>query len=106
MTQGDNIVSNSTKKYKEVKYTGEVSNKYGTQKGISSDEFFGRGPRFDEQAKTEARTKLQAFNGAQSISSSSYFGEEEGGARGGRSNSGAGGLGDLEASAREFASKF
>ena len=39
MTQGDNIVSSSTKKYKEVKYTGEVSNKYGTQKGISSDEF-------------------------------------------------------------------
>ncbi|CAX42551.1 ADP-ribosylation factor GTPase-activating protein (ARF GAP), putative [Candida dubliniensis CD36] len=111
MTQGDNIVGSggTAKKYKEVKYTGEVSNKYGSQKGISSDEFFGRGPRFDEQAKAEAKTKLQAFNGAQSISSSSYFGEEEGGSggvRGGRSNSGVGGLSDLEASAREFASKF
>ena len=77
MTQGDNIVSSSTKKYKEVKYTGEVSNKYGTQRVFHQTRFFGRGPRFDEQAKTEARTKLQAFNGAQSISSSSYFGEEE-----------------------------
>merc|ERR1739841_470657 len=27
--------SETGKKYKEVKYTGEVSNKYGTQKGIS-----------------------------------------------------------------------
>lgn len=105
MTQGDNVVSSAPgKKYKEVKYTGEVSNKFGTQKGISSDEFFGRGPRFDEHAKNEARSKLQAYNGAQSISSSSYFGEEQGSSARGSSN--AGGLGDLEASAREFASRF
>ncbi|EGW31196.1 uncharacterized protein SPAPADRAFT_61776, partial [Spathaspora passalidarum NRRL Y-27907] len=110
MVQGENNVSSGpSKQYKEVKYTGEVSNKYGTQKGISSDEFFGRGPRFDEQAKNEARSKLQAYSGAQSISSSSYFGEEEGangGRPGGRGRSGTGGLADIEASAREFASRF
>lgn len=110
MTMGDNVVASaSSKKYKEVKYTGEVTNKFGTQKGISSDEFFGRGPRFDEQAQNEAKSKLQAFNGAQSISSSSYFGEEEtaaGASRGNRSSSLSGQLGDFEASARDFASKF
>ncbi|KAK6198094.1 GTP-ase activating protein for Arf [Scheffersomyces amazonensis] len=115
MVQGDNKVSNGpTKQYKEVKYTGEVTNKFGTQKGISSDEFFGRGPRFDEQANNEAKAKLQSFNGAQSISSSSYFGEDESanggaggsGTRGNRSTSISGQLGDIEASAREFASRF
>ncbi|RLV90982.1 ADP-ribosylation factor GTPase-activating protein GLO3 [Spathaspora sp. JA1] len=111
MVQGDNNVSSGqTKKYKEVKYTGEVSNKYGAQKGISSDEFFGRGPRFDEQAQNEAKSKLQAYSGAQSISSSSYFGEEQGANGGsnssGRGRSGTAGLADLEASAREFASRF
>lgn len=105
MVDGDNKVSNNnTKKYKEVKYTGEVSNKYGTQKAISSDEFFGRGPRFDENAKLEARQKLQAFDGAQSISSSSYFGEDEQQPGRGRSTSST--LGDLENTARDFASKF
>ncbi|CCG23586.1 Glo3 protein [Candida orthopsilosis Co 90-125] len=112
MVQGDNVVSNGpAKKYKDIQYTGEVTNKFGTQKGISSDEFFGRGPRFDENATNEARAKLQSFNGAQSISSSSYFGEEEEaqGSTGGRGRGGSQGginLGDLEASAREFASKF
>ncbi|KAK6458672.1 GTP-ase activating protein for Arf [Scheffersomyces xylosifermentans] len=110
MTTGENVVSSGpAKKYKEVKYTGEVTNKFGTQKGISSDEFFGRGPRFDEEATKEAKSKLQSFNGAQSISSASYFGEEEtaaSGARGNRASSMGAQLGDLEASAREFASKF
>lgn len=109
MTQGDNVVASAnTKKYKEVKYTGEVAGKYGSQKGISSDEYFGRGPRFDETAKNEARQKLLAYNGAQSISSSSYFGEEEqanaaGAPRPGQQGIG---LGDLEHAARDFASKF
>ncbi|ODV67453.1 ArfGap-domain-containing protein [Hyphopichia burtonii NRRL Y-1933] len=108
MVQGDNNLTDPAKKqYKEVKYTGEVSNKFGTQKGISSDEFFGRGPRFDEQAKNEARAKLQAFNGAQSISSNSYFGEEEGTSNAARgAGNGGQSLADLEASARDFASKF
>lgn len=109
----DTSAGATTKKYKEVKYTGEVTNKYGTQKGISSDEFFGRGPRFDESAQQEAKQKLQSFNGAQSISSSSYFGEEESegsvagaGGVGGRSRSQSNGFGDIESSAREFASRF
>ena len=50
--------------------------KFGTQKGISSDEFFGR-EAFDPQAQSEARTRLQGFEGATSISSSAYFGREE-----------------------------
>lgn len=108
MTMGANDTSGPKKQYKEVKYTGEVSKKYGTQKGISSDEYFGRGPRFDEDARREAQTKLQNFNGAQSISSASYFGEPEtpGGTRGARSNSNGINLNDLESTAREFASKF
>lgn len=109
MVQGENkIESANTKRYAEVKYTGEVATKYGTQKGISSDEFFGRGPQFDEGAKSEARQKLQAFNGAQSISSSSYFGEDEEQQqqkRAGGSNEGLG-LSDLELAARDFASRF
>ncbi|CUM62642.1 uncharacterized protein PRCAT00000196001 [Priceomyces carsonii] len=104
MTQGANVTSAPSKKYQDVKYTGEVTDKFGTQKGISSDEFFGRGPRFDEQAKEEAKTKLQAFNGANSISSSSYFGEDEEAKQHGRLNSGS--FRDLESSARDFASKF
>lgn len=108
MTQGDNApASANNKQYKEVKYTGEVANKYGKQKGISSDEYFGRGPRFDETAKNEARQKLLSFNGAQSISSSSYFGEDEQARAGpGRRGDQAIGLGDLENAARDFASKF
>lgn len=107
MSKGTNATtSENTKKYKEVKYTGEVTNKYGSQKGISSDEFFGRGPRFDENAKAEAQSKLQAFGGAQSISSASYFGEDEQHAEQGRGRSVSGGFGDLENTAREFASRF
>lgn len=109
MVQGSNeVTSDSKKQYKDVKYTGEVSQKYGTQKAISSDEYFGRGPRFDEDARKEAQEKLQNFSGAQSISSASYFGEPEvpGGTRGNRSNSNGISITDLESTAREFASKF
>lgn len=50
--------------------------KFGTQKGISSDEFFGRGT-FDANAQSEAKTRLQGFEGATSISSNAYFGRPE-----------------------------
>jgi ADP-ribosylation factor GTPase-activating protein 2/3 len=56
--------------------TGEVVNKYGNQKAISSDEFFGRNS-YDPQQQEEAKSRLQAFDGATSISSSSYFGRDE-----------------------------
>ncbi|EWC47232.1 hypothetical protein DRE_03351 [Drechslerella stenobrocha 248] len=50
--------------------------KFGTQKAISSDEFFGRNA-FDPSAQAEARTRLQNFDGASAISSNAYFGREE-----------------------------
>ena len=56
--------------------------KFGNQKAISSDMFFGRG-NYDSDQVREAQTRLQAFQGATSISSNQYFGreEEEGGPR-------------------------
>jgi ADP-ribosylation factor GTPase-activating protein 2/3 len=50
--------------------------KFGNQKGISSDQFFGRG-EYDPAAASEARGRLQQFDGATSISSNQYFGREE-----------------------------
>lgn len=58
------------------KYTGSIAAKYGGSKAISSDMIFGRGS-YDEEASKEARQKLKTFDNATSISSSSYFGEEE-----------------------------
>lgn len=58
------------------KYTGRISAKYGQQKAISSDQYFSRGT-YDEEASKEAKQKLNAFNNATSISSSSYFGEDQ-----------------------------
>lgn len=93
------------KAYKEVTYSNEISKKYGNQKGISSDEVFGIGPQYDQNAQKEASKRLQQFSNAQSISSSSYFGEDESiEGRPGRSDST--GMGDLESAARDFASKF
>ena len=75
-------------------------NKFGTQKGISSDEFFGR-EAFDPNAQAEAKGRLQGFEGATSISSNAYFGrpEEDDGDL-------AAGGGDLETAARDFVRKF
>ncbi|KZT69550.1 ArfGap-domain-containing protein [Daedalea quercina L-15889] len=50
--------------------------KFGKQKAISSDMYFGRNA-YDPQALGEAQTRLQSFQGAQSISSNQYFGREE-----------------------------
>ncbi|EJF57895.1 ArfGap-domain-containing protein [Dichomitus squalens] len=50
--------------------------KFGNQKAISSDMYFGRNS-YDPQAVAEAQTRLQSFQGAQSISSNQYFGREE-----------------------------
>jgi ADP-ribosylation factor GTPase-activating protein 2/3 len=49
---------------------------YVLQIGISSDQYFGRGS-YDPQAASEARTRLQNFNGATAISSNAYFGRPE-----------------------------
>ncbi|RFU74203.1 zinc finger glo3 [Trichoderma arundinaceum] len=71
--------------------------KFGAQKAISSDEFFGKGA-YDPNAQAEAKTRLQGFEGATAISSNAYFGrpeeeEEED-------------YGDLESAAKDFVRKF
>ncbi|ETS83277.1 hypothetical protein PFICI_05153 [Pestalotiopsis fici W106-1] len=73
-------------------------NKFGTQKGISSDEFFGRGS-FDPNAQSEAKTRLQGFEGASAISSNAYFGRPE-------DEEAAEDYGDLETAAKDFVRKF
>ena len=71
--------------------------KFGTQKGISSDEYFNKGA-YDPNSQAEAKTRLQGFEGATAISSNAYFGrpeediEEE--------------YGDLESAAKDFVRKF
>lgn len=66
----------TAKKYAEVEYKGEVAKRFGAQKGISSDQFYGTG-NYDESKAAEARSKLQAFSNSQSISSSDYYGEDD-----------------------------
>lgn len=73
--------------------------KFGNQKNISSDEFFGRAA-FDPTAQAEARTRLQGFEGAGSISSNSYFGRPEDEGRPAED------YGDLESAAKDFVRKF
>lgn len=50
--------------------------KFGNQKAISSDMYFGR-KTYDPAAVNEAQTRLQSFQGATSISSNQYFGRED-----------------------------
>lgn len=76
--------------------------KFGTQKGISSDEFFGRGG-FDPGAQSEAKARLQGFEGATSISSNAYFGRPEDDIPQADEY---GNYGDLEGAARDFVRKF
>uniref|UniRef100_A0A060T2F1 ARAD1C31240p n=1 Tax=Blastobotrys adeninivorans TaxID=409370 RepID=A0A060T2F1_BLAAD len=84
----------------------EVMSKYGNQKAISSDEFFGRNS-YDPQAQAEARTRLQAFGGATSISSSSYFGRDEEEEEAERAmGSGMGEYGSVERVAQDLADKL
>jgi ADP-ribosylation factor GTPase-activating protein 2/3 len=82
----------------EEKY---ARSKFGGQKAISSDEFFGRGA-FDANSAAEAKTRLQGFEGATAISSNAYFGRPE------EDEAGGGGeeYGDLETAAKDFIRKF
>lgn len=84
--------------------------KFGTQKAISSDEFFGKGI-FESGAQAEAKSRLQGFEGAQAISSNAYFGrsEEDERGMGGGGGGGMGGgedYGDLETAAKDFVRRF
>jgi len=72
--------------------------KFGTQKGISSDEFFGRNA-FDPSAQAEAKTRLQGFEGATGISSNMYFGRPE-------DDIPEAGSDDLESMAKDFVRKM
>ncbi|WVQ85109.1 hypothetical protein IAT38_007274 [Cryptococcus sp. DSM 104549] len=72
--------------------------KFGNQKAISSDMYFGRGS-YDPTAASEAQTRLRDFQGATAISSNAYFGreeEEDDGLGGGGGGGGDLGLGDNE----------
>ncbi|KAK9330487.1 hypothetical protein V1520DRAFT_326342 [Lipomyces starkeyi] len=80
---------------------GEAQSKFGNQKAISSDEYFGRN-QFDSAAQAEAKTRLQAFDGASAISSSAYFGREEDD----EEPEADGDFSNLERAARDFASKI
>jgi ADP-ribosylation factor GTPase-activating protein 2/3 len=72
--------------------------KFGAQKAISSDEVFGKG-NFDPSAQAEAKSRLQGFEGASSISSNAYFGRPEEDDVGDE-------YGDLESAAKDFVRKF
>ncbi|WVR03228.1 hypothetical protein IAU60_000219 [Kwoniella sp. DSM 27419] len=60
----------------EVDDVHVARNKFGAQKGISSDMYFGRGS-YDPNAAAEAQTRLRDFQGATAISSNAYFGRAE-----------------------------
>lgn len=75
--------------------------KFGAQKGISSDEFFGRNA-YDANAQSEAKSRLENFSGASAISSNAYFGRPEDDEDGGAD----GDYGDLETAAKDFVRKF
>ena len=76
--------------------------KFGSQKGISSDEFFGKGA-YDPLAQSEAKSRLQGFEGASAISSNAYFGRPEDDIPQADEY---GNYGDLEGAARDFVRKF
>ncbi|CAK7228588.1 ADP-ribosylation factor GTPase activating protein, ER-Golgi transport [Sporothrix curviconia] len=71
--------------------------KFGAQKAISSDEYFGKG-QFDANAQSEAKQRLQGFDGATAISSNAYFGRQE--------ESSVEDYGDLESAAKDFVRRF
>ncbi|RIB09902.1 hypothetical protein C2G38_232154 [Gigaspora rosea] len=84
----------------DVADTDYARQKFGSQKAISSDQYFGRN-QYDPDAMSEASDRLRQFEGATSISSNQYFGREEETSR--RDNYD---LGGFESNARDFARKF
>lgn len=82
--------------------------KFGGQKAISSDMYFGRND-YDANSVREAQSRLQTFSGATAISSNQYFGrDDEDDADRGMDNNilGDGSLANLETAARDAYSKF
>ncbi|CAE6498780.1 unnamed protein product [Rhizoctonia solani] len=64
------------KKYAQAEEVTNARDRFGGQKAISSDMYFGRN-QYDPTAQAEATSRLQNFQGATSISSNQYFGREE-----------------------------
>jgi ADP-ribosylation factor GTPase-activating protein 2/3 len=80
----------------------KTRSRFGSQKGISSDEFFGR-DQFDANSQAEAKQRLQNFESATAISSNAYFGRPEDDLP---ATDEYGGYGDLETAARDFVRRF
>jgi len=78
--------------------------KFGSQKAISSDMYFGRNS-YDPAAVSEAQTRLQSFRGATSISSNQYFGRDEEEELADRGHGESGILGDGSLAGLELAAK-
>ncbi|KAI8811440.1 hypothetical protein BJ742DRAFT_797754 [Cladochytrium replicatum] len=95
---------------------GEASKRFGSAKAISSDQYFGRGA-YDEQASSEARERLQNFQGKTGFGSAEYYNRDES-EMGPNSSSSVGAMGvlgnvsadvfvnSLSESAKDFAVKF
>ncbi|WBW73764.1 Arf GAP, GTPase activating protein [Schizosaccharomyces osmophilus] len=63
-------------KKKELHAPTFARDKFSGQKAISSDQYFGRGT-YNAEAAAEAQERLASFRSATSISSKSYFGQED-----------------------------
>ncbi|CAG8776027.1 6299_t:CDS:2, partial [Acaulospora morrowiae] len=74
--------------------------KFGNQKSISSDQYFGRN-QYDPDELSASSERLKQFEGASSISSNQYFGRDEQISRRESLD-----LGAIELNARDFARKF
>jgi ADP-ribosylation factor GTPase-activating protein 2/3 len=68
--------STSRAVFEEEDTNHSARDRFGAQKGISSDMYFGRGS-YDPAASSEAQSRLQQFQGATAISSNAYFGRPE-----------------------------
>ncbi|KAJ1553752.1 ADP-ribosylation factor GTPase activating protein, ER-Golgi transport [Cladochytrium tenue] len=97
---------------------GEAQKRFANAKSISSDQYFQRGD-YDEQASSEARERLQQFQGRSGFGSDDYHGRTSsdshgsgGGAGGRRGSYGLGGsptrmnVDDLVDNARDMANRF
>ncbi|KAI1318528.1 ADP-ribosylation factor GTPase activating protein, ER-Golgi transport [Mortierella claussenii] len=69
--------SSSSKSYSSPQVEATTAReKFGNQKAISSDQYFGRN-NYNSKAQAEASSRLQAFSGATAISSNQYFGRDD-----------------------------
>ncbi|KAI9341527.1 hypothetical protein DFJ73DRAFT_843508 [Zopfochytrium polystomum] len=95
---------------------GEAQKRFGSAKAISSDQYFQRGA-YDEQANSEARERLQQFQGRSGFGSDDYHGRTSndgasGGPAGRRGSYGLGGsptrisVDQVVDNARDFAQRF